>query len=156
VVLCLAALCAAGCAQKPTFRVHHAELRAASFQGVGMDLYVLVKNPNSYDIQIRSVRVQVVIGRRYALPPLAFSPNQWLPSGEKTLLRVPLLIPYALVPRILAETVTSPAIQYSLQGSADVTAVRLLGIERDNYPLNEEGSVPRGDLVVAAGRSLPF
>jgi hypothetical protein len=121
-----------------------------------MDLFVAVNNPNSYDIQIRNVRAQVVIGRRYPLPPISFSPNQWLPSGEKTLVRVPMLIPYALVPRILSETVSSPVILYSVRGSADVTAVRLLGIERDNYPLNEESSVPRGDLVLAAGRSLPF
>lgn len=154
--LALAALAVTGCAQDPTLRVHHAELRSASFQGVGLDVYVQVDNPNSFDIRIRNVRAQVLIGRRYELPPLVFSPNQWLPGGEKTLVRVPMVIPYALVPIILRETVTSPVILYSIRGTADVTATRLFGVERDSYPINQESSVPRADLVAAAARSIPF
>lgn len=156
VALALAALVGSGCAKEPTLRLHHAELRSASFHGIGLDIYVQVDNPNSYDVRIRNVRAQVAIGRRYELPPLSFSPNQWLPAGEKTLVRIPMLIPFPLVPRILEETVTSPVILYSVRGSADVTAVRLLGIERDNYPLNQESAIPRHELVAAAARSLPF
>jgi hypothetical protein len=154
--LAVSVLALAGCAEKPTLRLHHAELRSASYQGVAMDIFVQVYNPNSYDIQIRTVRAQVVLQRMYALPPLAFSPNQWLNGGERTLVRVPMLIPYNLVPRLLAETVTAPVILYSVRGNADVTAVRLLGIEKDNYPINEESSVPRRDLAAAAAYSLPF
>lgn len=150
----LFALSVSGCASKPTLHVHHAQIRSASFQGVGLDLYVAVHNDNSYDIQIRNVRARVVIANRYPLPPLTFSPQQWLPSGEKTLVRVPMVIPYPMIPAILQETILSPVIPYSVQGSADVTAIRLLGIEKDNYPLNERGSVLRQELVIAAGMSL--
>src|SRR4051812_36068913 len=87
-VLAALALVLGGCASRPTLRVHHAKLRSASFQGVGLDVMLQVDNPNSYDLQIRNVRASVLIAGRYMLPPLVFSPNQWLPAGEKTLVRV--------------------------------------------------------------------
>lgn len=150
------ALALTGCASDPTMRIHHAELRSASFYGVGLDMMLQVYNPNSYDIQIRNVRANVVISGRYSLPPLVFSPNQWLPAGEKTLVRVPMLIPYMLVPRLIDESVYAPIIYYSVNGSVDVTAVRMLGVEKDNYPINEQSSITRQALMAAAGRSMPF
>ena len=155
-VLVLAGLALGGCASKPTLRVHHAELRSATIQGVGLDVMIQVDNPNSYDLQIRNVRASVLIAGRYMLPPLLFSPNQWLPAGEKTLVRVPMLIPYDLVPRLINESVNTPLIVYAVSGSADVTAVRLLGIEKDNYPINEQSSISRMGLIAAAGRSISF
>jgi len=150
-ILCLAALASAGCASKPTMHLHHAELRSASFYGVGLDVVLKVHNPNSYDVQVRNVNVRVVIGGRYTLPPVIYSPNQWLPAGENTYVRVPMLIPYQLIPRLLQETVSSPVIQYRVQGIADVTATRLFGVQRDNFPVDEMGSVGRRDLAMAAG-----
>jgi len=97
------------------------------------------------------VNVRVVIGGRYTLPPVIYSPNQWLPAGENTYVRVPMLIPYQLIPRLLQETVSSPVIQYRVQGIADVTATRLFGVQRDNFPVDEMGSVGRRDLAMAAG-----
>jgi hypothetical protein len=134
-------------------QLHHAELRSASLHGVGLDVYLKVDNPNSYDVQVRNVRVEVQVGR-YPLPPFAFSPNQWLPSGEVTLVRVPMVIPYQVVPGLLADTVTSPGIRYHVRGSADVTATRLFGVERDNYPVDEDGVIDRMALVAAARTSL--
>ena len=153
-ILCLAALASAGCAQKPTMHLHHAELRSASFQGVGLDVILRVHNPNTYDVKIRNVNVRVLLAGRYTLPSVVYSPNQWLPAGEDSYVRAPMLIPYALIPQLLRETVLSPMIRYRVQGSADVTAVRLLGVERDNFPVNEEGAFARSDLAAAAGIAL--
>lgn len=155
-VIALFALVLGGCASQPTLRVHHAELRSATWAGVGLDVMLEVDNPNSYDLQIRNVRADVLIANRYSIPPLNFSPNQWLPAGEKTFVRVPMVIPYQLIPTLLNESVNSSVIFYSVSGSADVTAVRLLGIEKDNYPINEQSSISRAGLIAAAGRSLPF
>ncbi|UQA60688.1 LEA type 2 family protein [Polyangium aurulentum] len=150
-LLALAALCASGCAERPTMRLHHAEIRFASFQGVGLDIFMTVDNTNSFDIQIRNVRVEVFLANRYNLPAIDYSPNTWLPSGEKTVLRVPMVIPYTLIPRLVNETANSPYINYHVRGSADVTATRAFGVERDNYPIDEGGSIPRGDMLAAAG-----
>lgn len=154
-ILCLAALASTGCsAQKPTMHLHHAELRSASFQGVGLDVVLKVHNPNSYDVKIRNVNVRVILANRYELPAVVYSPNQWLPAGEDTYVRAPMLIPYALIPQLLRDTVRYPMIVYRVQGVADVTAVRLLGIERDNFPVDEQGAFARSDLAAAAGISL--
>ena len=39
---------------------------------------------------------------------------------------------------------------------ADVTAVRLLGIERNDYPVDEQGELSRADLVLAAVKGGVF
>jgi hypothetical protein len=144
----------AGCAEKPTLRLHHAEIRSASLRGIGLDVYMTVNNPNSFDIEIRNVRTTVTFADKYALPEIVYSPNQWLPSGESTLVRVPVVIPFMLVPNLVNETTSSLVLHYSVRGSADVTAVRALGVEKDNFPIDESGSIPRQDLLAAAGISL--
>jgi len=101
-----------------------------------------------------NVRAEVTIHGRYRLAPIDIQPNQWLPAEQATIVRVPLVIPWQVVPPIVEETLGSPTITYRVQGSADVTAIRMLGIERDNYPLDEQGSVRRQDLVNAAAGML--
>lgn len=146
---------AAGCsAERPTLRLHHAELRSASLRGIGLDVYMSVDNPNSFDIEIRNVRVTVTFAERYALPTIDYSPNQWLAAGQSTVLRVPVAIPFTLVPGVVQEARQSPTLKYTVKGSADVTAVRALGVERDNYPIDETGTLVRDELLAAAGISL--
>ncbi|MDI1442903.1 LEA type 2 family protein [Polyangium sp. 6x1] len=149
------ALGAAGCAaEKPTLRLHHAELRSASLRGVGLDVYLTVDNPNSFDIEIRNVRVTVTFAEKYALPTIDYSPNQWLAAGQSTVVRVPVAIPFTLVPGVIDEARRTPTLRYTVKGSADVTAVRALGVEKDNYPIDEAGALGREDLLAAAGISL--
>ncbi len=150
-LLILASLGASGCAERPTMRLHHAEVRFASLQGVGLDIFMSVDNTNSFDIQIRNVRVEVFLANRYNLPAIDYSPNTWLPAGEKTVLRVPVVIPYTLVPQLVNETANSLYINYHVRGSADVTATRAFGVERDHYPIDEGGSIARNDMLAAAG-----
>jgi hypothetical protein len=146
---------AAGCsAERPTLRLHHAELRSASLRGIGLDVYLTVDNPNSFDIEIRNVRVTVTFAEKYALPTIDYSPNQWLAAGQSTVVRVPVAIPFTLVPGVVQEARQSPTLKYTVKGSADVTAVRALGVERDNHPIDETGTLVRDDLLAAAGISL--
>jgi LEA14-like dessication related protein len=150
----IAPMLLAGCVSKPAVTLHDASLRSASFRGIGLDVFLKVENDNSYDIQIRNVRAEVTIHGRYRLAPIDIQPNQWLPAEQATIVRVPVVIPWQMVPPIVQETLGSTTISYRVQGSADVTAVRMLGIERDNYPLDEQGSVRRQDLINAAGGML--
>jgi hypothetical protein len=149
------ALGSAGCAaEKPTLRLHHAELRSASLRGLGLDVYLTVDNPNSFDIEIRNIRVTVAFAERHALPTIDYSPNQWLAAGQSTVVRVPVVIPFAIVPGVVHEARRSPTLRYTVKGSADVTAVRALGVEKDNYPIDEAGTLSRDQLLAAAGVSL--
>jgi hypothetical protein len=152
----LLALLGTGCVNEPRMTVHHAEVQGASMAGLGILVVLQVRNDNSYDVQLRSLRATVTFGGRYPLYPVDISPNQWLPAGRTTMVAVPVVIPWTLVPALAAETVGSPVILYHVKGQADVTATRAFGIERDNYPVDQSGSIPRHIMVGAARSVVPI
>lgn len=152
----LVALCAApACVSTPKVSVHHAELRGLNTWGLSVMILLQVRNDNSYDVQIRNVNVQVTFGRGLVLP-VAFAPNQWLPSNQTTFVQVPVTIPWTALPAIVAETAGAYAIPYHVRGVADVTGTRTFQIERDNYTVDENGSIPRQLVVDAARTAIPL
>lgn len=147
---------AAGCVSKPVVSLDHAALSSASIQGLGLAVVLKIQNPNSYDVQVRNVHVAVTVAGRYALAPIDVQPNQWLPSNDAALVTVPVVIPWGVIPGLVAETLGTPEVTYRVKGSADVTAVRMLGIERNNYPVDEEGKLPRQILIDASSGTVRF
>lgn len=152
----VAALFVTSCVSKPTMKLNHAQISSAGPAGIGMDVYMTVTNDNSFDVQVRNVRVQTTLQGRWTLPLMAYSPNQWLPAHGTTMVRAPVIIPWPLVGPLLAETAMSPTISYHVKGSADVTAIRSIGIKSDNYPVDENGTIPRVAVLQAARTMLPF
>ena len=158
-VLPLLAVLAAGpaCVQQPVVTVHHAEVGGLSAFGVSVTVFLQIRNDNAYDVQIRSVHCNVTFGRGYTLGPIDFAPPQgWLPAGQTTLIPVPVSIPWNLLPALASETVGAFAVPYHVRGVANVTATRTFGIERDNYPVDEGGAIPRQALIDVARRSIPL
>lgn len=153
ILLALAA--APACVKQPAVTVHHAELRGISTWGLNVMILLQVRNDNSYDVQIRNVNVNVTFGRGMVLP-VNFQPNQWLQANRTTFVQVPVTIPWTALPALVAETAGSYAIPYQVKGLADVTATRAFGIERDNYPVDEGGSIPRQLVVDAARSAIPL
>jgi hypothetical protein len=155
----MAALALAGaltaCVHKPTMQLDHAQISNVGPGGIYMTVYLRVNNPNSFDVQVRNVRVQSTVQGRWTLPPMQYSPNQWLPGDGTTIVQAPVLIPWPLVGPLLGETAMSPVISYRVQGNVDVTAIRSVGIKSDNYPVDETGSVPRIAIVQAAQTMFP-
>lgn len=149
------ALLLPACVSKPQMQLHHAEIRSANVVGIGMEVFFSVYNDNSFDVQVRTVRVQTVLQGRYTLPGLEYSPNAWLPSERTVIVNAPVTIPWPLVPPLLAETFSKPSISYRVKGGADVTATRSLKIESDNYPVDESGSIPRAAVLQAAQTMFP-
>lgn len=145
-----------GCVSKPKMELHHAEVQMAGPMGIGMNVFLRVNNENSFDVQVRNVRVQTTLQGRWTLPAVAYSPNQWLPADGTTVVQAPVIIPWPLVGPLLAETAMSPSISYRVRGEADVTAIRSIGIRSDNYPVDETGSIPRIAVAQAARGTLPF
>jgi hypothetical protein len=146
-----------GCVTKPALSVHHAEFRGLGPMGVGVAIVLQVRNDNAYDVQVRNVHVNLAFGSRgYPLGPIDFAPNQWLPSGQTTFVAVPVTIPWTMIPALVGETTGSFSIPYHVQGAADVTATRAFGIERNNYPIDESGAIPRQMMVDATRNSLPI
>ncbi len=139
-----------GCVSKPVISIHHAEVRAASLSGIGLAVFLKVENSNAYDVKVRTVHAQVTIAGKYTLDPIDLAPDQWLGSNSSTLVQVPLQIPWTLIPALISETLGSPEVKYHVTGTADVTAVRALMIEKNNYPIDEDGVLPRQVFVDAS------
>ena len=151
-LLLLLSLVCTGCPSKPVLELHSARLQSATPTGVGLDVYMRVNNENAFDVQIRNVRANVTIAQRYVLPPIQYNPDQWLGANQSTLVRVPMVVPWHLVAPLVSTTAGSDTIGYRVTGLADVTAVRMLGIEANDYELDEQGAVSRAELLLAAGR----
>jgi hypothetical protein len=156
IVAGVGALVLPACVSKPKMQLHHAEVRGAGPMGIAMEVFLTVNNQNSFDVQVRNVRVQTVMQGRWGLPPVAYSPNQWLPADGSTIVRAPVFIPWPMVGPLLAETAAFPVISYRVRGEADVTAIRSLGIRSDNYPVDESGQIPRIAVLQAARSTMPI
>lgn len=136
-------------------KLSHADVTTAGPMGIGLDVFLVVHNDNSFDVQVRNVRVQTTIQERWVLPPLQYSPNQWLPSDRTVLVKAPVIMPWPLVGPILMETAAFPNLKYRVKGEADVTATKSMGFEVDKHPVDETGYIPRQAIVAAAQRMMP-
>jgi len=144
----------AGCVTKPTAHIQNAVVRGASPQGLGVQMYLRVKNDNSFDIQVRRVRGRAIINGRWSMP-VDLALYHWLPSDSSTVMVVPMWIPWAMLPAIAFESFM-PQVAFRLTGTADVTATRLFGVEKDDFPIDETGVVPRDVLTRAARGVIPW
>jgi hypothetical protein len=149
-------LAAMGCVETPRVRLHHADMQGASLMGAVLDVVIEIQNPNSYDIKLRDITAETTFAGRYKLPPIVLHPDMWLPSGQATQVHVPTTLPWLMIPGILAETVMSPRVTFSVRGSANVTATRTFGIEEDNVPLNLNGEMPRQIMVNLSTGQVTF
>ena len=143
-----------GCVSKPVVELHSASIRGAGPLGVAMVMVMKVNNKNVFDVQVRNVRANIVIAERFRMPTVTYNPNQWLAAGRSTLLQMPVTVPWAMIGPLLATTVGSATIDYRVTGLVDVTAVRMLGIRSNDEQVDEEGTVSRLELLMAAGRGI--
>ncbi len=145
-----------GCASTPKLLgVQRAELAMPTFQGLGFNVYLQVHNENSFDVAIRALRVTVSLQDKYTLQPIQITPNQWLPAKQTSLVQIPLVIPWLMIPGVLAETLGNDSVSFHVTGSADVSATQAFNIQKDNYAVDETGTVPRSQLLGAARSSIP-
>lgn len=143
------------CASKPTMEVQNAQVTNVGPFGIGMNVMIKVYNPNSFDVMVRRVHAQATLAGRYTLPAADVQPNVWLPAKETTVVTAPATIPWPLVPGLLSATLGSEYVTYHVQGFADVTATRAIGVQVNNQALDERGAVPRELVLRAARTSIP-
>lgn len=157
-----AALLGTGCVSKPSMELHHAQVSGVTIPGllpprvsIQMTVYLSVYNPNRYDVAVRAVRGQTLIGDRYTVPVYFTAPGSgaWLPAKQKTLMAVPVELPLEVCVGVLGQSFFNAQIPYRFQGKADVTATSSLQLEKDDYSVNEAGSIPR-DQIAQAMRSI--
>jgi Late embryogenesis abundant protein len=152
------ALFMSGCAKKPTMHLNHAEVSGVSFgfppqAGVLMTVVVDVYNPNSYDVAIRAMHGSVVFADKYTLPIefQAQGDGVWLPADQTTPMRVPITVPIDLGVRLVREAYMVPTIPFKMTGKADVTATRTFKFEKDDYEVNEQGTLSRDQVAASLG-----
>lgn len=159
----LVALGVAGCASKPTMKLHHAEVSGVQLGFppqlmVQMTVVLDVHNPNSYDVAVRAMRGTVTFHDRYTMP-VDFHPGGegvWLPSKQTTQVRVPTSVPVDLALRISREAAVG-TVPFRVVGKADVTATRSLKIESDDYSVDEKGEITRQQIESSiAALGIPF
>jgi hypothetical protein len=159
-VVCLVAL--PGCVTKPTMHLDHAEISGVQLAtlppslNVVMTLFLDVYNPNGYDVAVRAVRGQTVMAARFPLPVDFRAPGDglWLPAHQHTIVKVPISMPLPLVFQLVQEAMASPLIPYRFEGKADVTATRSLALEKDDYAIDEQGTVTRDQMIAVLPNSI--
>ncbi len=156
-IAAIGALCTAlpACVSEPTMKVHSARISHVNPFGIVMNVVVKVHNDNGFDIMIRRVQASTVLAGRYRLPEVTVHPNIWLPADKTTFVTTPATIPWPMVPALLSATLGSEKFSYHVQGYADVSATRTLGVQVNNEPINEQGTVPRELVLQAARTSIP-
>lgn len=143
-----------GC--EPAVALRTANLRGATPTGIALDAVLSVENPNVFDVQIRAVRANAQIDKVRGFIPVYVEPNAWIPAGRRGLITVPIIIPWTMLPAILAATISDSTVTYMVKGSADVTATRAFAIDRDMYKFDEEGEIPRGFFVRMGQGGISF
>ena len=147
----LAALAAFGSGCTPSVQLKSAVLQGGSYQGARFDAVMTFENPNSFDIQIKTVRANVRVDGIPQPIPVHFEPNVWLPAGKTVNIAVPVTIPWAIIPPLAIKTLMSDEVPFRIVGRADVVATRAFKIDNDNYAFNEEGTVPKRMFLQAGG-----
>jgi hypothetical protein len=153
------------CAKKPTMKLNHAELAGGSVTigfppqaSVLMTCVVDVYNPNSYDVAVRAMRGNVKFAGKYDMPITFQGPPDgvWLPADQTTPLRVPVAIPVSVAIQLMRDSFNVSTIDFQITGKADVTATRTFKIEKDDYEVDEKGTITRDQMDAAIRSVIPF
>ena len=145
---------ATGCFSKPVAELHSVKVRSVTPQGIGLNMVMVVRNDNLFDVQVRHVRASVLVAEKFRMPPINYNPDQWLPAGKSTFVHVPVVVPWPMVQPMISYTIGEDVIEYQVQGFVDVTAVRMLGIRRNDHEFDDDGEVSRAQLMQAAVRGM--
>jgi hypothetical protein len=124
--------------------------------GIVMVVVLDVFNPNSYDVAVRAVRGQTVFAGQYPLPVTYQAPPEgvWMPAGQTTQVRVPVAVPVQLALALMQQAAATPTIHYHFSGTADVTATRTFQLEKDNYAVDEDGTLTRDQMMAVVPNSI--
>jgi hypothetical protein len=118
---------------------------------------IKVYNPNGYDVAVRGVRGQTTIGGMGPVPVAYQAPTAdgiWLPADQTTTVRVPITVPIALAIALVQQGVATSTIDYRFTGVADVTATHTFQLEKDNYAVDETGTITRAQMLAVIPYTL--
>ena len=141
-LMVLTCLCA-GCGlyvKQPAVTVHSLDVVSLNAAGLGMELYLTVHNPNSYDIKLMGYDYDVKV---MALPLAKGSAHDQIvfPAGADTDLRIPVTVSYGDLLEIFKRGPDPDRIPYTLKAQLDLDTP----LRRVTVPVTKSGTyaVPR-------------
>jgi len=143
--------------------LNHAEISGIQLGALGapptmvMTVVVDVYNPNGYDVAVRAMSGQVWMADRYPVPLDFQAPAEqpfWMAAGKTTSMRVPLYVPLNLAIQLVQEAFASPTIAYRVIGRANVTGSRTFQVEKDDYAVDERGTMTREQMAAIIPNSI--
>lgn len=144
-----------GCGvSKPTMKLRSAYITGVVLPGnLQLTCEMDVTNPNSYDVAIRGLRGTVLLAGRHQVPVDFRAPGNgvWMPAGRTTTVSVPVQIPLFTAGAIGREFFNSSSVPFTFSGRADVTATSTFQFERDDYVIEEQGTIPTQQLLGGGG-----
>ncbi|MFO0550245.1 MAG: LEA type 2 family protein [Polyangiaceae bacterium] len=156
IFLTIAAFVAALVGCTPTVSLRGAVFRGVSLTGANFDANLEIHNPNTFDVQVRSVRANVIIENVPGPIPIDAKPERWVPAGQSATVAVPFTVMWTQVPTVLASTLSATEVNYRVVGRADVTATQTFQIEKDAYKFEQEGTLPRRVFVGISPNGFSF
>lgn len=160
IVFALLAATNVACVSKPTMHLNHAEISGVQMgipPTMVMTVVVDVYNPNGYDVAVRAMSGQVWMADRYPVPLDYRAPVDqpfWMAAGKTTSMRVPLYVPLTLAIQLVQEAFASPTIAYRVIGRANVTGSRTFQVEKDDYAVDERGTMTREQMAAIIPNSI--
>jgi LEA14-like dessication related protein len=137
----------------PTLTPIRAVVTEVSPAGLGIELTLQAKNPNSIDLTAGGVKAHAVLDKHIEVGVASVDQRVTLAANQTTELNVALSIPWADVVSLLALNVDPrPSVPYFVEGTLTLGG-DLLAVE---VPFGLEGSVSHDQIVRATLNSLPF
>jgi hypothetical protein len=143
----------AACVKKPVIAVQSAKISGVQVSvplelAVQLQVQLVVDNPNGFDVKVRHATGKVVLLDAHEVP-FQLSPDAWLRAHERTPLTIPVSVPLKTAIAVVRGSISRAEIPFRITGEIDLTATSSLEIEKNHYPFDARGEIPRSVIVDA-------
>ncbi len=141
---------AGGCV--PTVELRAATVRGPSPGGLQFDAVLAIDNPNTFDVSVENIDGTIRIEGVRGLVPMHAQPHVWCRAGRRTIVQVPVIVPYAMIPQIIATSVSNPTVKFNMVGRARVLATSTYRWQQV-HDIDQDGELPRNMFLQFGGGS---
>jgi LEA14-like dessication related protein len=135
----------------PTLAPKRANVTSISPSGIGVEVTLLVTNPNSIDIPAREAKAHVVLDKQIEVGLATVDENVTLPANQTTEMKVAVSLPWNNVMPLLGLAMSDRSIPYTIDGTLALGG-ELVSVE---LPFTIDGTVSHDQIVKATMNSIP-
>jgi LEA14-like dessication related protein len=126
--------------ERPTFTLKAITVQPVSLQEMHLLLGVEVRNPNNYDLELKSLDFKLHLNDRM-LGTGVLQQELLIPKARTSEISVPIRVGYADIGDCLKSVITGREVRYKLEGQARIKA----GLGSATIPFTKEGSINQKD-----------